>query len=1279
MRSLVLLSFLILLVPGVFADCCGPGEVFCGPGEAPHDHCVCITPPQVCSQVMGFCPPTAIAGETCSWGASCSDIQCGCVYASEDNQKKSTFYESGGVCYHDCLVKCDDDPGGWERGSCSNDGTRSCPGALCTENGWDESACCSGNCEEISKGLTWTRANAGDGSMTGYDCAVNQCVDSGSGCVAQGLVPGAPHWLCGVLSSGVPAFYECDAARDGEKFSNNNNYCCGNIYGGAHPYDFHSASLPEDTWAASGSCNDGSDNDCDGLFDCADTDCAGDPACCTTTDICGNGQDDDCDGLTDTDDPDCCTDPGEDWLSNWYGDASVAGQYCCGDESGEHSFSGSRQAEAKTFGTGWQTATLVTNGNNYDVCCNSADDCVHYRTCLAPGSTLASNPDWVCNDESSSTPSTLYECAEATLCQGPKGDKECYNDAGAYQWLSSVPSEGGSSECSDGLDNDCDGEEDYDSYSTPNKGDSGCAVSVSSCFSSDSSPEQGETFTVSCTASPANVNSIDAIASSGGSCSFTGWSGSDAEFTCSFTSTGSKTVTCTIDSTKSYQSGNNRVCSLNVQTPSCSGSPASRNCGTDLCGIQTQICSAGSWTYTGATCVGDTSNYVTISCTAPNSCGGTCRDYCEPDGSYDGTCDYSCTTSDNYCDHDCNSGTPNICQAASCPGCGMCGDGTVDSGEQCDLGSGNGACPRTCSASCTLNSCGTCGNGVIEASEECEGSYMLTSPGLGAGNSPLTLTPTTDTVFTGTYNNGGTDYNVAIDVDALTLEITFASNGTVDTNCSLNFVDPVYQCMVTKQVAAGGKFGGVVPVSTLYRVNVPDFNGASCSDYGASAGYLLCSGCAIDSSGCTDALELEVTPVETGSLSQEFTATVLAPVPSGNKYVCDYQGCAADGTCLNKDPFGDASQEYFCMTASSSCTFTDTTLSRSGTYTYSLCAGGATADDTVTVYPPHCAMSSVHTDGDDTTGLDSSNAPFLHNLTGGADCSLLGFNCSCVIKAEDLAYTCNQGTCLGETGSAICGASTKQVVSKSEPCWEKAECDVTALTCASDFTCHYTNAGSWEWYAGLAPMGIETACADGADNDCDGLRDGDDPDCTSSLFGVVKDLQGNPLYDVTVTVLLDPSICPVCSNVTVPDSGQAYYQILKVPAGTHDVQAVIPGYLSQTKTITFPSQTAVEQDWQLSTSACLDCLTAGRCDVECSDSPLCDGPVHPVCNDSRPGWRPYNETMEIECCTGENRTLPSAGRPSYDCDSDELAIFSKIQQTFGKSARWEFIFCEKQE
>src|SRR5262249_27123398 len=46
------------------------------------------------------------------------------------------------------------------------------------------------------------------------------------------------------------------------------------------------------------------DNDGDGLIDCADSDCAGNPAC--KTEICGNCIDDDGDGLVDSDDPDCC-------------------------------------------------------------------------------------------------------------------------------------------------------------------------------------------------------------------------------------------------------------------------------------------------------------------------------------------------------------------------------------------------------------------------------------------------------------------------------------------------------------------------------------------------------------------------------------------------------------------------------------------------------------------------------------------------------------------------------------------------------------------------------------------------------------------------------------------------------------------------------------------------------------------------------------------------------------------------------------------------------------
>ncbi len=57
------------------------------------------------------------------------------------------------------------------------------------------------------------------------------------------------------------------------------------------------------------SCSDGLDNDSDGWVDCADPDCASNPACQTSPEICNNGLDDDGDGLVDCNDPDCASDP----------------------------------------------------------------------------------------------------------------------------------------------------------------------------------------------------------------------------------------------------------------------------------------------------------------------------------------------------------------------------------------------------------------------------------------------------------------------------------------------------------------------------------------------------------------------------------------------------------------------------------------------------------------------------------------------------------------------------------------------------------------------------------------------------------------------------------------------------------------------------------------------------------------------------------------------------------------------------------------------------------
>jgi hypothetical protein len=58
-------------------------------------------------------------------------------------------------------------------------------------------------------------------------------------------------------------------------------------------------------------CNDGVDNDCDGLIDCADSDCSANPACAPICmpEVCNDGLDNDCDGFVDCADSDCSANP----------------------------------------------------------------------------------------------------------------------------------------------------------------------------------------------------------------------------------------------------------------------------------------------------------------------------------------------------------------------------------------------------------------------------------------------------------------------------------------------------------------------------------------------------------------------------------------------------------------------------------------------------------------------------------------------------------------------------------------------------------------------------------------------------------------------------------------------------------------------------------------------------------------------------------------------------------------------------------------------------------
>jgi hypothetical protein len=66
--------------------------------------------------------------------------------------------------------------------------------------------------------------------------------------------------------------------------------------------------IDESWWGSA--CADGNDNDGNGQADCADADCAGEPGCAGSVEACGNGADDDGDGLIDCADADCAGEPG---------------------------------------------------------------------------------------------------------------------------------------------------------------------------------------------------------------------------------------------------------------------------------------------------------------------------------------------------------------------------------------------------------------------------------------------------------------------------------------------------------------------------------------------------------------------------------------------------------------------------------------------------------------------------------------------------------------------------------------------------------------------------------------------------------------------------------------------------------------------------------------------------------------------------------------------------------------------------------------------------------
>jgi len=184
--------------------------------------------------------------DDCDGAFDCSDSDCGgnpsCVVCVPE------------VCGNGVDDDCDGDV------DLADDDCCDCSHNLCSSS--NNGLRCDGCSWYSVAGVSEVCNDGSDNNCNGLiDCSDSDCSGSSSCCVCSGF-------SCGPLDNGL----RCDGCSW-----------------------FSVAGVSE-------VCNDGSDNNCNGLVDCSDL-----PFCLgRLAEVCGNGLDDDCDGFVDSFDSDCC-------------------------------------------------------------------------------------------------------------------------------------------------------------------------------------------------------------------------------------------------------------------------------------------------------------------------------------------------------------------------------------------------------------------------------------------------------------------------------------------------------------------------------------------------------------------------------------------------------------------------------------------------------------------------------------------------------------------------------------------------------------------------------------------------------------------------------------------------------------------------------------------------------------------------------------------------------------------------------------------------------------
>ncbi len=191
---------------------------------------------------------------------------------------------------------------------CDNECNGTCAVAGCTaaeDPDCGGAGCCGDNA-----------CNAGECSSCPADCTLADCCGNGSCDSAMGENSANCFADChNCANSGENNYYvtgqgdcnQCDHPGDDDGDQSGWNAAvadqcdsdCGSVLATVQPGDYE---------AVESSCADNIDNDCDGQTDCADSDCASDPACACIPDGCNGTCPANCGGADDPDCPGACLD-----------------------------------------------------------------------------------------------------------------------------------------------------------------------------------------------------------------------------------------------------------------------------------------------------------------------------------------------------------------------------------------------------------------------------------------------------------------------------------------------------------------------------------------------------------------------------------------------------------------------------------------------------------------------------------------------------------------------------------------------------------------------------------------------------------------------------------------------------------------------------------------------------------------------------------------------------------------------------------------------------------